>query len=100
MPKNARFTAFTISELLRENQQGGKTTPPTQISVNGIHNNRRLKCTERSTVLLIKLRLLFDKKLKIWATFNEKNAYKKYLLCESYGLLFLKLVVFFACLLH
>ena len=30
MPQNARDTAFTVFELLRENQQGGKitTTPP------------------------------------------------------------------------
>ena len=36
MLQNARFTAFTISELLRENQLGGKITPPlplTQIRV-------------------------------------------------------------------
>ena len=34
MLQNARVTAFTISELLRENQQGGKITPrTTQIRV-------------------------------------------------------------------
>ena len=27
MLQNARITAFTVSELLRENQQGGKITP-------------------------------------------------------------------------
>ena len=26
MLQNARFTAFTVSELLKENQQGGKNT--------------------------------------------------------------------------
>ena len=35
--QNARVTAFTVSELLRENQQGGGgdkiTPPPTQIRV-------------------------------------------------------------------
>ena len=32
--QNTRVTTFTISELLRENQQGvGKITPPTQIRV-------------------------------------------------------------------
>ena len=25
--KNARVTAFTVSELLRENEEGGKTIP-------------------------------------------------------------------------
>ena len=34
MLQNARVTAFTVFELLRENQLGGgKITPPTQISV-------------------------------------------------------------------
>ena len=32
--QNAKVAAFTISELLRENQQGGKITSPTQIRVN------------------------------------------------------------------
>ena len=30
MMQNARVTAFTVSELLRENQQGGKITNPSQ----------------------------------------------------------------------
>ena len=35
MLKNTRVTAFTVSEILRENQQEGKITPlPTQIRVN------------------------------------------------------------------
>ena len=35
MLQNARVTAFTIvSELLRENQEGGLKLPPTQIRVN------------------------------------------------------------------
>ena len=38
MLKKARATAFTVSELLKENQQGGgtggKIIPPNQISVN------------------------------------------------------------------
>ena len=35
MLQNARVTAFTVSELLRENQQGGvKLLSPTQIRVN------------------------------------------------------------------
>ena len=37
MLQNARVTAFTVSELLRENKQGGVTAPPrhthTQIKV-------------------------------------------------------------------
>ena len=34
MLQNARVTAFTVSELLRENQQEGKITPhPTKIRV-------------------------------------------------------------------
>ena len=32
MLQNARITAIIISELLRENQQGDKITPPTQIT--------------------------------------------------------------------
>ena len=28
MPQNARVTAFTVCELLRENQQGGLNYPP------------------------------------------------------------------------
>ena len=28
MLQNAKVTAFTVSELLKENQQGGKITPP------------------------------------------------------------------------
>ena len=38
MLQNARITAFTVSELLRENQPGGggsKITPPTQIRLKG-----------------------------------------------------------------
>ena len=35
MLKIARFTAFTVSELLRENQQGEVKWPPTQIRVKG-----------------------------------------------------------------
>ena len=31
MLENARVTAFTDSELLRENQQGGKIPPPSPI---------------------------------------------------------------------
>ena len=40
MLQNARVTAFTISELLSENQQdGGKITlPPTQIRFNTLKN--------------------------------------------------------------
>ena len=34
MLQNARITTFIISELLRENQQGGELSPPTQIRVN------------------------------------------------------------------
>ena len=34
MLQNARVTAFNFSELLRENQQGGKITPHNQIRVN------------------------------------------------------------------
>ena len=30
--KNARVTAFTVSELLRENQQRGKITPPPKVA--------------------------------------------------------------------
>ena len=33
MLQNARVTAVTISELLWENQQGGRVNPPTQIRV-------------------------------------------------------------------
>ena len=33
MLQNARVTAFTVSELLRENQQRGKIIPTTQIKV-------------------------------------------------------------------
>ena len=33
MLQNARFTAFTVSELLRENKQGGKITPPTKLGL-------------------------------------------------------------------
>ena len=32
MLQNARVTAFTVSELLRENQLGGKVTPPTPLT--------------------------------------------------------------------
>ena len=31
--KSQDFTAFTLYELLRENQQGGKISPPTLIRV-------------------------------------------------------------------
>ena len=34
MLQNVWFTAFTVSELLRENQQGGVKITPTQIRVN------------------------------------------------------------------
>ena len=39
MQRNTRVTGFTVSELLRENQQvvvGAKITTPTQISVKSI----------------------------------------------------------------
>ena len=33
--QNARVTAFSVSELLRENKQGGgKTTPPPRLGLN------------------------------------------------------------------
>ena len=37
MLQNARVTAFNISELIRENQQGRKKLHPTQIRVNQAH---------------------------------------------------------------
>ena len=40
MLQNARVTAFTVSELLRENQQGGLKLPPTQIRVKEVLKNR------------------------------------------------------------
>ena len=33
MLQNARVTAFTVSELLRENQHGGKITPPPRLGL-------------------------------------------------------------------
>ena len=39
MLENIKVTAFTLSELLMENQQEGKIThPPTQIRVKGCFN--------------------------------------------------------------
>ena len=35
MLKNTRFTAFTVSVLLRENQKGGKITSPIRIRISG-----------------------------------------------------------------
>ena len=42
MLQNARVTAFTVSKLLRENQQGGSKLPPpplpfTQLTINIFH---------------------------------------------------------------
>ena len=34
MLQNARVTAFTVSELLRETEQESKTSPPIKIRVN------------------------------------------------------------------
>ena len=43
MLQNAKVIAFTVSELLRENQQGGKIIPPpTQIRVNRINRTHNL----------------------------------------------------------
>ena len=36
MPQNARVPAFTVSELLKENQQGEVKSPPTQIRVKNL----------------------------------------------------------------
>ena len=33
MLQNAKVTSFTVSVLLRENQQGGKTTPPPRLGL-------------------------------------------------------------------
>ena len=33
MIQNARVTTFTVSELLRENQQRGENTPPPPLSI-------------------------------------------------------------------
>ena len=41
MLQNARITAFTVSELLKENQQGGKITPPSLRL--GLKNGAELK---------------------------------------------------------
>ena len=42
MPQNARVADFTVSELLRENQQGGggKITSPTQIRVKSMRTHQ------------------------------------------------------------
>ena len=41
MLENARFTAFTVSELLRENQQGmWVSLPPSEIRVNQFNVNK------------------------------------------------------------
>ena len=40
MLQNARVTAFTLFELLRENQQGSKTTHPTKIRVKWLYSQK------------------------------------------------------------
>ena len=39
MLKNARITAFTVSEPLWENQQGDKITPPTHTHTHNTHTH-------------------------------------------------------------
>ena len=52
MLQNARVTAFTVSELLRENQQGGGgelSPPPTQVRAYGYASSCHHKETIQST---------------------------------------------------
>ena len=48
MLQNARVTAFTVSELLRENQQGGKiTSPPSPAhTLTHIHTHSQIKVND------------------------------------------------------
>ena len=49
MLQNARVVAFTVSELLKENQQGGKINlPPTQIRVKGLRKTFWRTTTKKS----------------------------------------------------
>ena len=43
MLQNAMLVAFTVSELFKENQQGGNYPTPTQIRVK-TKNNRKIPC--------------------------------------------------------
>ena len=49
MLKNARVTAFTVSEFLRENQQGGRVKLPPPTPRLGIMISMQKKLLERST---------------------------------------------------
>ena len=78
MLQNARVTAFTVSELLRENHHGGrgrvKLPPPTQIRYKNIYFQERLR------VLFFLFRLhygtLFDCKLgTLQLIFQKVNMY-------------------------
>ena len=57
MLKNARVTAFTVSQLLRENQQegggGSKITPPTQIRIKKQFSFQKGHSTEHAVLQLV-----------------------------------------------
>ena len=49
MLQNAKVTAFAVSELLRETQQGGKITPPSTLGLNGWKIPRKIDYCKLST---------------------------------------------------
>ena len=69
MLQNARFAAFTVSLLLRENRKGDKNTPHTQIRINFIYVHLSLKI---SVWVLVKKCTKFPK-LKKRFTFVAKH---------------------------
>ena len=64
MLQNARITAFTISELLRENQQVKNLPPPTQTRINDTMNKINYYCR----VILAKK----NKNLLLWLKKNQR----------------------------
>ena len=68
MLENARVTVFTVFELLRENQQGGKVTP-TKIRV------KKKKMKSSRNHMKMKISVLFVKKIE--DKYDEDKKYFK-----------------------
>ena len=81
----AKVTAFTVSELLSENQQKGKITPPTQIRVK--KNLKIFKMKKKNEE--VKSELFFCLSLPVFHTKSSIIADLKYIIIFLIFLLFI-----------
>ena len=81
MPQNARGTAFTLSELLKENQQGGgKNTPPPPLPRLGLNISLLIQKTRLTDFINVSLQgvhlILCSKRKEI--VYSEKKKKKNW----------------------